>query len=104
MAYSILQRRKEIGVRVALGANPRDVSQLVFRNGLTPVVVGLTAGLVAAPLFSRALASLLFRVGVLDPVTFVTTPLVLILTAAVPCWLIARKATRIDPMDALRLD
>ncbi len=59
-----------------------------------------------APLFSRLLASLLFRVPVLDPVTFVATPtpLVLILAAAVPCWLIARKSSRIDPMDALRLE
>jgi predicted permease len=104
VAYSILQRRKEIGVRVALGANPKDVSQLVFRNGLAPVLSGLTAGLVAAPLFSGLVASLLFRVPVLDPVTFLVTPLVLILAAAVPCWLIARKASLIDPMDALRLE
>ena len=104
VAYSILQRRKEIGVRVALGANPKDVSQLVFRNGLAPVVFGLTAGLVAASLFSRLLASLLFQVRLLDPVTFLATPLVLILAAAVPCWLIARRASRIDPMDALRLE
>jgi predicted lysophospholipase L1 biosynthesis ABC-type transport system permease subunit len=104
VAYSILQRRKEIGVRVALGANPMNVSQLVFRNGLAPVVSGLAAGLVAAVLSSRLLASLLFRVSVFDPVTFLVTPLVLILAASVPCWLIARKASRIDPMDALRLE
>jgi putative ABC transport system permease protein len=104
VAYTILQRRKEIGVRVALGANAKDVSQLVFRNGLAPVVIGLASGLVAALLFCRLLASLLFRVRVLDPVTFLAAPLVLILAAAVPCWLIARKASRIDPIDALRLE
>jgi FtsX-like permease family len=104
VAYSILQRRKEIGVRVALGANPKNVSQLVFRNGLAPVVSGLAAGLVAASLFSRLLASLLFRVSVFDPVTFLVTPLVLILAAGVPCWLIARRASHIDPMDALRIE
>jgi putative ABC transport system permease protein len=104
VAYSIVQRRREIGLRVALGAIPKDVSRLVFRKGLTPVLSGLIAGLVAAPLFSRFVASLLFRIPVLDPVTFLVTPLVLILAAAVPCGLIARKASRIDPMDALRLE
>jgi putative ABC transport system permease protein len=104
VAYSILQRRKEIGVRVALGANPKKVSQLVFRNGLAPVISGLAAGLVAASLFSRLLASLLFRVSAFDPLTFLVTPLVLILAASVPCWLIARKTSRIDPMEALRMD
>ncbi len=104
VAYSILQRRKEIGVRLALGANPKNVSQLVFRNGLAPVLFGLAIGLVAASLFSRLLASLLFGVSGLDPVTFLATPLVLILAAAVPCSLIARKASRIHPMDALHLE
>src|SRR4051812_17754300 len=97
VAYSILQRRKEIGVRVALGANPKHVAQLVFRNGLAPVVFGLAAGLLVAPLFSRFLASLVFRVRILDPFTLLATPLVLILAAALPCWLIARKASRMDP-------
>src|SRR5262249_18247350 len=104
VAYTILQRRKEIGVRVALGAHAKNVSQLVFRIGLAPVLFGLTGGLIAGLLFSRLLAGLVFQVGVLDPVTFVGTPVVLILAAAVPCWLIARKASRIDPMDALRLE
>lgn len=104
VAYSILQRRKEIGVRVALGANPMSVSRLVFQIGLAPVVSGLTAGLVAASLFSKLLASLLFRVTVFDPVTFLVAPLMLMLSASVPCWLIARKASRIDPMEALRTD
>ena len=104
VAYSILQRRKEIGVRVALGANPKNVSHLVFRNGLAPVLFGLAVGLAAASLFSRILASLLFRVTAFDPVTFLVTPLVLIVAASVPCWLIARKASHIDPMDALRTE
>jgi predicted permease len=104
VAYSILQRRKEIGVRIALGAHAKNVSHLVFRNGLAPVLFGLAIGLLAASLLSRLLASLLFGVSGLDPVTFLATPVVLILAAAVPCSLIARKALRIHPMDALRLD
>jgi len=104
VAYSILQRRQEIGVRVALGASPKDVVQLVIRNGMTPVLAGLISGMAAAAVLARLLSSLLFHVRPLDPVTFLSTPFVFILAAAVPCWLISRKASRIDPMDALRLE
>jgi putative ABC transport system permease protein len=104
LGYSIMQRRKEIGIRVALGADRKNVFGFVFENGMTPVVAGLAIGLAAASLFAKLLASLLFQVGTSDPATFVVTPLVLILTAALPCWLLARKASRFDPMDALRLE
>jgi predicted permease len=102
VAYSILQRRQEIGVRVALGASPKDVVRLVTRNGMTPVLAGLASGTVTAAVFAKLLSSLLFHVRPLDPVTFFSTPIVFILVAAVPCWLISRKASRIDPMDSLR--
>jgi len=104
VAYSIMQRRKEVGIRIALGADRKDVSRLVFHTGMTPVVAGLAGGLVAASFFAKLLASLLFHIRTLDPLTFLVTPLVLILTAAVPCWLIARNASHFDPMDALRLE
>jgi len=104
VSYSILQRRKEIGVRIALGADRQDISHLVFRNGLTPVIVGLPIGLLAAGLFARLMSSLLFQVRPLDPVAFIVAPLVLVLAAAAPCWLTARQAARIDPMDCLRLE
>jgi ABC-type antimicrobial peptide transport system permease subunit len=104
VAYSIMQRRKEIGVRLALGAGQKDISQLVFQNGMTPVLAGLAGGLVAASLFARLLGRLLFQVGALDPASFLLTPLVLILAAALPCLLLARKASRFDPVDALRLE
>src|SRR6185369_12919054 len=104
VAYAILLRRKEIGVRIALGADRQHISRMVFQNGLTPVVVGLPIGLFAAGLFARLMSSLLFQVRTLDPVTFIVAPLVLLVAAAVPCWLTARRAAHIDPMDCLRLE
>jgi len=103
-AYSVLQRRKEIGVRIALGADLLDVAQLVFRNGMVPVVVGLSAGLLAAALFAKFMASLLFQVRALDAATFLAAPSILILAATLPCFLTARQAAHIDPLDALRLE
>ena len=104
VAYSVAQRRKEIGLRIALGAKQVDIGTLVFRNGMAPVFIGLGTGLLAATFFTRLLASLLFEVSTLDPLTFVATPLVLVLAAAVPCWLTARHAAQIDPVVALRLE
>src|SRR5262249_30213814 len=104
VAFSVLQRRKEIGVRIALGAARQDISQLVFQNGMTPVLFGLAAGLLSAVLFTRLLTSLLFQVHALDPPTFIVARVILILAAALPCWLTARHAAHVAPMDALRLD
>ena len=104
VAYSVLQRRKEIGVRLALGAAQADLRRLIFKNGMAPVFLGLSAGLPAAAFLARLIASMLFEVGALDPLTFIGAPLVLVLAAAIPCWLNARQAARIDPMVALRLD
>jgi ABC-type antimicrobial peptide transport system permease subunit len=104
VAYSALQRRKEIGVRIALGADEQDIYRLVFQNGMTPVAIGLAIGLLAACFFARLLTSLLFQVRTLDALSFTVAPLVLILAAAAPCWLTARQAARIDPVDALRLE
>jgi ABC-type antimicrobial peptide transport system permease subunit len=71
---------------------------------MTPVVVGLTAGLLAGVLFSKIMTSLLFQTHALDPAVFIAAPSILILAAVLPCWLTARQAERIDPMDALRLE
>jgi putative ABC transport system permease protein len=102
VAYSVLQRRKEIGVRIAVGADQQNISQLVFRNGMTPVVFGLSAGLLASVFITKLMTSLLFQVRALDPAAFITAPSVLTLAAALPCFLTARQAARIDPIDALR--
>jgi putative ABC transport system permease protein len=100
----VAQRRKDIGVRIALGAKQRDVGNLVFRNGMAPVFVGLGIGMFAAAVLARFIASLLFEVNTLDPIAFIGAPVVLVIAAALPCWLTARQAARIDPVVALRLE
>jgi putative ABC transport system permease protein len=104
VAYSLLQRRREIGLRIALGADRRDVTQLVFRSGMSPVLVGLVLGVGMATVLGQAMASLLFNVSTRDPITFLLSPLVLVLAGAVPCGLIARRALRIDPGVCLRVE
>jgi ABC-type antimicrobial peptide transport system permease subunit len=104
VAYSALQRWKEIGVRIALGATTKNVTLLVFRNGMAPVLAGLLAGVAMAVLLARVIASLLFKVSIVDPITFISAPLILALAGAVPCWLTARRARRIDPAVCLHLD
>lgn len=104
VAYSIMQRRMEIGVRIALGAKQRDVGNLVFRSGMAPVFIGLATGLVAAVFLARLISSLLFKVSALNPTIFIVSPLIFLLSGALPCWLMARRAARIDPVVALRLE
>ncbi|MGD8331633.1 MAG: ABC transporter permease [Acidobacteriota bacterium] len=93
---------KEIGIRVALGAQRGGILRLVLTGALLPVLLGGIAGLAAAAGLSRLLGSLLYEVGALDPATFVATPVVLAATALLAGWLPARRATRIDPIVALR--
>jgi predicted permease len=104
VAYSVVQRRKEIGVRMALGAERTDVVLLVFRTGMAPVCVGLLSGVVLSVCVAQAMGSLLFGVRTLDPVTFSCAPLVLGIAGALPCLLLARKAAASDPASSLRLD
>jgi putative ABC transport system permease protein len=102
MAYSVSQRGHEIGLRMALGARPRDVLRLVLGEGGALVAIGLGLGLVAAFAVGRLLASTLHDVGPGDPPTFVLVALVLGATGLVASWLPARRAARVDPMTALR--
>jgi predicted permease len=104
MHYSVAQRRHEIGIRMALGARPGDVLGLVVRQGLSLAAIGTAAGLLSALWLTRALATLLFGVTPTDPLTFAGVSAVLLLAALVACWLPARRATRIDPIVALRQD
>jgi putative ABC transport system permease protein len=104
IAYAVGRRTREIGVRMALGAHPGQVRRLILAQGLLMAGIGLALGLFAAFLAARALRGLLFGIGPLDPVTFLAAPLVLLATAFVAAWLPARRATRIDPLTALRGD
>ena len=100
--YSVEQRRLELGIRIALGANLRDLFRMVLRQGMAPVLVGLGGGIVAALLTGRLIASLLFGVASSDPLTLAAVAIVVASVALLACYLPARRATRVDPMIALR--
>ena len=102
--YIVSQRTNEIGVRLALGAQPRDVRGMVLRQGVSVALVGIIVGLTAAYALTRVLASLLFEVSVHDPVTFAATAVVLMVVSAVATYLSARRATQVDPLVALRYE
>ena len=102
--YSVTQQTHDIGIRMALGAEPSSVLKLVVGEGLILAAAGLVVGLIGAAFGVRVLSSLLFNVSTYDPVTFVGVSLVLILTAALACYIPARRATQVDPLIALRCE
>jgi predicted permease len=104
LAYAVGQRRQEIGVRVALGASPRSVLGLVVGQGMSLAAVGVAAGIAGALVLTRVMAAVLYDVRTTDPGTFVTVVAVLLAAALVASWLPARRALRIDPVQALRYD
>jgi predicted permease len=104
LAYSVSRRTREIGVRVALGAQPSDVRRLVFGEGLRLTTIGLLAGLAAAAAGTHVLGALLYGIGTHDPVTFTAAAFVLISAALVACMLPTRRAVRVDPAIALRAE
>ncbi|HSE24657.1 MAG TPA: ABC transporter permease, partial [Pyrinomonadaceae bacterium] len=104
LSYSVARRRNEIGIRMALGASTLDVLKLVLRNGMTLTLIGLALGLAGAMVLTRLVATLLFGVTTTDVPTFVAVSLTLIAVALIACYIPARRATRVDPLTALRYD
>ncbi len=104
LAYAVSQRRQEIGVRVALGASPGSVLRLVVGQGMSLATAGVVAGIAGALVLTRVMSAVLYDVRVTDPATFVTVVVVLLGAALVASWLPARRALRIDPVQALRAD
>ncbi len=102
MAYSVSRRTREFGVRVALGATSGDVLRMVLRQGVRTILIGVAVGIVGSLVLTRAVSSLLFGVTATDPMTFGGVTLLLIAVALLACYIPARRATKVDPMVALR--
>ena len=104
VAYSVAQRTTEIGVRMALGAQTRDVLQLVVRQGMAPVLIGLAIGIVATFGLGRLVAAQLYQVSAHNPLLLIAAATLLAMAALLACLLPARRATHVDPVQALRAE
>jgi len=104
LAYWVVQRTHEIGIRVALGAEPRDIRGLVLGQGVRLTLLGIAIGILVGLALARVLNSLLYGIKALDPVSFVAAGVLLASVALLACWLPARRATKVDPLVALRYE
>jgi putative ABC transport system permease protein len=104
ISYSVVQRTREIGIRAAVGATAADIVRLVVRHGMTLVVIGLVGGAAGVFALTRLMSAMLFGVGERDPVTIAAVAGILFVVALIACWLPARRAAKIDPLVALRVE
>jgi putative ABC transport system permease protein len=104
ISYSVIQRTHEIGIRISLGAQRKDVLQLVLGEGLKLALVGAAVGIAAAFGLTRLMGKLLYGVSATDPFTFAAVAIVLMFVALVACYIPARRAMRVDPLMALRYE
>jgi putative ABC transport system permease protein len=104
VSYAVSRRIREIGIRMALGANGQDVLGMILRQALLPVALGAVVGIAGCAAVSRILSSFLFGVSPLDPVTFAVLPVILLGIAALAGYVPGRRAARVDPMVALRYE
>lgn len=104
VSYAAVQRTQEIGIRMAMGAAPRDILRMVLRQGLGVVGIGLALGLVVALAGTRVMSSLFLGIKPTDPLTFIVVVILLAAVALFACWIPAYRATRIDPLAALRYE
>ncbi len=104
ISYAVSQRTREIGIRMALGAQKDTVRAMFVRHGLMLAAIGVGCGILAAIALTRLMASLLFKVSALDPVTYCAVPIALIAAVLLASYIPARRATTIDPVEALRVE
>jgi len=102
ISFAVSQRTREIGVRMALGAKPTDVLKMVLNEGLKLIAIGVAVGVAAALMLTRLLEGMVYGVKVRDPLIFALVNLLMVGVALLACYLPARRATRVDPLEALR--